>query len=83
MPLVDAAIPHACEAPVVSEVSVPTADEAMTFWGAALRMLVPFANCPNRFRPQHQVVPASVRAQANSLPAEMAVGLFTLMVTGV
>ncbi|CAB4639190.1 unannotated protein [freshwater metagenome] len=31
MPLVDAAIPHACEAPVVSEVSVPTADEAMTF----------------------------------------------------
>jgi hypothetical protein len=44
MPLETEAIPQACEEPVVSEVSVPTDVEAITFCGGAFRMVVPLAN---------------------------------------
>ena len=44
MPLETDAIPHACEEPVVSEVSVPTGEEAITFCGDAFRIVLPLAN---------------------------------------
>ena len=83
MPPETDAMPHACDAPVVIDESGPTAADGTTFCGTDLRIVLPFANCPYRFRPQHQVVPAVVDAHTNSLPAVIAVGFFTEIVTGV
>ncbi|CAB4622252.1 unannotated protein [freshwater metagenome] len=80
--LVTEVMPHACDAPTPTAVIAPISAGGNTFWGVDFAILLPFANWPYLLRPQHHVVCAAVRAQANSSPAESDTGFFTEVVCG-